>query len=220
MRLLLFPTYTERVNCKLLHTLRVLVLSFGLLIAVFYVTTILYVAHGMEGTGEDAADCGIVFGAAARPVRDGDGNVTDLAAGPGIARRVSAAALLFAQGKLRRLYFTGGSGEKNATSEAQVMKEFAMAIGIPAQSITLEERSRSTWENLLFTRPLTENCHSVIAISDGYHLARIGLIAHIQGWRRMQAYPAENPPNLLFIAKNMLREAVGVDLLVLSLLSR
>ncbi len=176
--------------------------------------SVLYVAERMGGTGEQYADCGIVFGAAVRPVRNEKGSVTDLTAGPGIARRVSTAAELFDQGRLHRLFFTGGRGEGNSKSEARVMREYAISLGVPAERITLEENSRSTWENLLYTRPLTEDCQSTLAISDGYHLARIRMIAGIQGWE-LPTYPAGHPPAFLFTARSLLREAIGVDLLVL-----
>jgi len=180
----------------------------------FYFTTVLYVVQRMGGTGVETADCAIVFGAAVRPIWNSAGDVIDLTAGPGIARRVSTAAELLNAGRLHRLFFSGGRGVGNTKSEAQAMREYAVSIGIPPQRITLEERSNSTWENLLYTRALTEDCRSVLAISDGFHLARIRMIAHIQRWD-LPTYPVDHPPTLLFTARNLLREAIGVDLLVL-----
>lgn len=212
-------TYTPHVHRKFWMSLRLAVLIIGLPLAVFYLMTVLYVAERMGGTGEQYADCGIVFGAAVHPIRNGSGSVTGLTAGPGIARRVSTAAELFDQGRLHRLFFTGGRGEGNSKSEARVMQQYAVSLGVPAGRITLEENSRSTWENLLYTRSLTEDCRSTLAISDGYHLARIRLIAGIQGWD-LPTYPADHPPSILFTARSLLREAIGVDLLVFSGLSR
>lgn len=212
-------TYSFRMIGKLWNYFRIVAILLGLSLVVLYAATCFYVIQQMKGTGATVADCGIVFGAAVRRVFNEEGGVVEFTAGPGIERRVSIATTLAKQGRLHRLFFTGGRGEKNAKSEARVMQEYAISLGVPAERITLEERSRSTWENLLYTRPLTENCRSMLAISDGYHLARIRMIAHIQGWD-LPTYPADIKPNALFTVRNLLREAVGIDLLVLMLLSR
>ena len=203
----------------LLRRLLKIIVIVVLPLAILYATTVLYIAQRMDGTGTLTADCAIVFGAAVRPVYGDGGAIVSFAARPGIARRVATAAKLFEQGRVHRLFFSGGRGEGNAVSEARVMKDYAVSLGIPAERITLEERSTSTWENLLYTRPLTEDCHGILAISDAYHLARIRLIAHMQGWD-LPTLPAEPRPQMLFIAKNLLREAIGVDLLVLIGVSR
>lgn len=181
---------------------------------VFYVSTVLYVLDHMEGSPFVAADCAIIFGTAVRPVYGEDGTITSAIAGPGIDRRVSTAADLFREGRVHRLFLTGGEGEGNPVSEAQVMRRYAIANGIPAGRMTLEERSRSTWENLLYTRPLTSDCESVVAISDHYHIPRIALYAHAQGWS-LPVIPATKRSPLLFTARNVLREALGIDWLVL-----
>lgn len=199
---------------KILNTTWRLSLFFGLPLVIIYATTVLYVYQRMDGTGVQTADCAIVFGAAVRHVFNQEGDLIALTAGPGITRRVGTAAELYSHGSIRRLFFTGGRGVGNAKSEARVMLEYAVSLGIPAERITTEERSSSTWENLLYTRPLTVDCHGVLAISDGYHLARIRMIAHVQGWPQVQTLPAEPRPGMLFIARSLLREAIGVDLLV------
>ena len=199
---------------RLRHLLRRLIFLFCVPLAIFYTTTVLFVIQRSGGTGEKTADCAVVFGTAVRPIFNEKGEVIDLTAGPGIMRRVGTAARLFEQGSVHRLFFAGGTGEGNAKSEAEVMKEYAMSLGVPEGRITVEEGSRSTWENILEVRPLTFDCHGVIGISDGYHLARIHLIAHIQSWD-LPVIAAEPRAPVLFVARNWLREAIGIDLLVL-----
>ncbi len=182
----------------------------------FYACTVIYVYERMDGNAVFPVDCAIVFGTAVWPVFDRYGLVIASVPGPGIARRVSTAAHLLEEGSVRHLYLSGGKGEGNRQSEAEVMGEYAQSLGVPKSSITVEDRSRSTWENLQNTRPLTSRCDSVVAISDSYHLARIGLYAQVQGWPQVQTYPADRKPDLLFRAQNLLREAVGIDLLVLT----
>lgn len=190
------------------------ILFFAVSAAIFYTCTLYYVYDHMEGNAKFPADCGIVFGTAVWAVRNGAGEVVGATAGPGIERRVITAAHLVEEGSLRRLFLSGGKGEGNPKSEAEVMREVAREQGIPARLLMVEDRARSTWENLENTRPLTSGCSSVVAISDGYHLARIGLQAQIQGFA-LTTYPATPRPSMLFFLRSWLREAAGIDLLVL-----
>ena len=188
-------------------------------VILFYACTLSYVYDHMDGNAVLPADCGLVFGTAVWPVYNASGEITTSAAGPGIERRVTAAVDLVKKGSLHRLILSGGKGEGNQKSEAEVMRDVAIAQGILRGDITVEDRSRSTWENLHYSRPLTSGCSSVVAISDGYHLARIALHAHMQEFA-LTTYPAEARPSELFLLKSSLREAVGIDLLVFSSLSR
>lgn len=133
------------------------------------------------GTGTLPADCAVVFGAAVygldRP-------------GPAITRRVGTAAAYYREGRINRLILSGGKGRGNRQSEAQVMKTAAVEGGVDPVDILLEQRSHSTWENLAYARNLTSDCSSVVGISDGFHLARIRLLAKRQGWEALHTVPA------------------------------
>lgn len=192
-----------------------LILIFGLPAVLLYACTAVYVMQHMRGDGDQftAADCGIVFGTAVWPVRNQQGNIVDYVAGPGIQRRVSAAAALFAQGRVHRLFFTGGRAEEGTASEAEVMRDYAVSLGVTPERITLEDDATSTWENLVYTRNLTSDCRSVVAVSDGYHLPRIKMYAEVMDWD-LQTYPAENPAQMTFTIRSLLREAAAIDLLV------
>ena len=154
-----------------------------------------------DGSFQLPSECGIVFGAAVR----GDGS-----AGPSSLRRVRTAATLFGEGQIERLIITGGRGEGMRFSEARVMFNVALEEGVDPSAIILEEQSRSTWENLLYTKPLVEDCSATVAISDGYHLARIRLLAYQQGWGVLQTYPADLRPPLRDELKNIVREVLGL----------
>ena len=199
------------------HILRAVRLAFlmAIPVVIIYVGTVIYVVSQEQGSPAAVpADCGIVFGTAVWPVYDREGTIIRSVAGPGMTRRISTAADLYRKGSLHRLFVTGGVGDPKLTSEAQVMKNLASSLGVPAERITVEDRARSTWENLLYTHPLTSDCTSVVAISDAYHLARIAFIARMQGWN-LPTYPADQRPPLLFFVQSLLREAAGIDLLVL-----
>jgi vancomycin permeability regulator SanA len=162
---------------------------------------VVIVATHFEGKATLPADCALVFGAAVYGM-----NVP----GPAIVRRVGTAAALHREGSVGRLFLSGGrGGDQTGESEAHVMREQAMEHGVPSNDIVIEEEARSTWENLMYTRPLMSGCQSVVGISDRYHLARITLLARRQGWGTLQTIPADVRADRAQETRSILREAFG-----------
>jgi uncharacterized SAM-binding protein YcdF (DUF218 family) len=65
------------------------------------------------------------------------------------------AAQIFREGGFRRMVITGGhGGGPNTISIAEAMANFMVGLGVPREDIKLEEESRSTRENALFTAGL------------------------------------------------------------------
>jgi uncharacterized SAM-binding protein YcdF (DUF218 family) len=193
----------------LLRVLRRLVVLLLGLSALAFVVAFGYVIVRTRGTAELPAECALVFGAAAHPVRDTQRNIIVSTPGPGMYRRVQTAFDLYRAKEIRRVIFTGGRGEGSDLSEAEIMKRLALKQGMKPQDITLEQKSHSTWENLLYSRPLLTSCKSVIGISDGYHLGRIQFLAWLQGWN-LPTYPAKDDRSLASEWKSLTREAFGI----------
>lgn len=181
------------------------VLAIVLMVADIVALLCLYVAIQSRGTAAVAdfpADCAVVFGAAVHSQDD---------PGPGILRRTQTAAQLYRSGDIKTIILTGGKGRTFQDSEAAVMRKVAMLSGVAPEHIKTEDQSENTWENLRNTRPLAEACHSVIAVSDGYHLARIASFARRQGWGMpFHTYPASEKPPLSFQTLSVLREALAL----------
>ncbi len=127
-------------------------------------------------------ECAIVFGAAVGP---------GSRPGPALVRRVSGASTLYRRHDIQRIILSGGKGTGNRLSEAEVMRRLALQQGVAERDIRVESQSHSTWENLLYAKNLTKDCSSVVAVSDGYHLARIRLLALRQKWQGMGITPAQ-----------------------------
>ncbi len=171
----------------------------GVVTSLLLIVTTLFIVSRFSGAAVFPADCGIVFGAAVYGSRPG----------PALVRRVAAAVDMYRKGNVGRLFLTGGKGEADRQTEAQAMERLAVGQGVDPRVITLEQRARSTWENLLFTRPLTGSCSSVVAISDEFHLARIELLAARQGWGSLTTFPAGVPPTPRSEFRSLLRETVA-----------
>lgn len=144
-----------------------------------------FLFFAQEGSGEARAECALVFGSAVY------GFDTP---GPAMLRRVSTAVRLYHEGSVKRLIVSGGRTSPADQSEAEVMSRYARRQSVNQRDIVLEDRSRSTWQNLSYARPLAADCASVVAVSDGYHLGRIRLFARLLGWGSLATVPADEAP--------------------------
>ncbi len=93
-----------------------------------------------------------------------------------LARGLLAGAALAHKYPNARLVFTGGSadiGNKGLT-EAPTARALWESLGIPANQIVLENKSRNTWENALFTKALVNPKPGEIwlLVTSAWHMPR------------------------------------------------
>ncbi|MFO7321536.1 MAG: YdcF family protein [Chloroflexota bacterium] len=88
--------------------------------------------------------------------------------------RTRRAAELWHAGYAPYIICTGGKPYYATRSEADACKEILMAEGVPEHNILLEDQSRSTKENALYTRDIMEmnGWRTALVVSDRYHLLR------------------------------------------------
>ncbi|MBD7908087.1 YdcF family protein [Sporosarcina gallistercoris] len=91
------------------------------------------------------------------------------------------------------LVLSGGQGEDEGISEAQAMENFLSAHGFPKDRMIIEDRSTSTYENLVNTKKLIpQGVTGITLITSDYHLARAGYLAEKVGYD-WDAIPAKTP---------------------------
>lgn len=106
---------------------------------------------------------------------------------PLLANRINR-ALWFAQKqvskgrKMPKIIMAGGQGPDEKIPEAQAMKTYALAHGIPAKDILLEDQSRNTYQNMIFAKAVARrdfgSSHfKAKFFTNNYHLLRAGLYA-------------------------------------------
>jgi uncharacterized SAM-binding protein YcdF (DUF218 family) len=117
------------------------------------------------GPSAASADVAVVLGAAIR---------ADGAPSPVFQGRIEQGVALFRAGRVRRLLFTGGRGEGATLSEAAAARRWAVERGVPPGAILVEERSRTTRQNLLESRAVMqrERLRTALIVSDPLHLPR------------------------------------------------
>ena len=101
-------------------------------------------------------------------------------AGVGVQERVSKAVSLFREGVAPRVIIS--SGFVFTLREAEMMKAIAIANGVPAEAIILEEQASNTYENVEFTNRLLRQMQwrRIALVSSPYHMRRA-----LMTWRKV-----------------------------------
>jgi uncharacterized SAM-binding protein YcdF (DUF218 family) len=88
-------------------------------------------------------------------------------------RRIVEAVRLYQAGNVRAIHATGyGPNGAVHESEASAMRSVALAAGVPAEHISIEDRSRSTLENARFSVPLLPADATLLIVTDRFHTLR------------------------------------------------
>ncbi|CUH82181.1 hypothetical protein TRM7557_03797 [Tritonibacter multivorans] len=112
-------------------------------------------------------------------------------------QRARSCISLYHQGLAPKIAFTGGNSTHAAPPTGQQMAALALAEGVPASAIVIENQSESTLQNALFTLPKLESVRGVILVTDSFHLPRSGLSFLWAGARDIQLFPAYDPSQTL-----------------------
>jgi len=145
------------------------------------------------------ADVGIVLFAAVW----GDGP------SPGLRERLEQAVSLYTHGYVPVLLVTGGLGEGKLLTEAAVMQAYLVQHGVPAERILMEDKSTSTYENLLFSQQVMSDhqLKNALLISHDYHLRRAVTIADALG---LSVSPVGVHSQVLFKPYHEAREVLAI----------
>ncbi len=97
--------------------------------------------------------------------------------GPAMRRRVAHGVALWHDTPGALLLLSGGlAGPPPA--EAMMMRDLAVAAGVPERRLIIEDRSRNTFENALYTGTLlrSRRWRRIVIITDAFHLPRARMV--------------------------------------------
>lgn len=98
---------------------------------------------------------------------------------PLLAQRLTKAKTIYEQFEGRpKLIVSGGQGADELISEAEAMANYLMEQGVPQEDILIENRSRTTFENLTFSKAILEDQglgKSVLVVTNSFHALRAGV---------------------------------------------
>ena len=133
-------------------------------------------------SSEVDADAAIVLGAAVW------GNQVS----PVFRERINHAINLYHQGRIRKLIFTGGQGNRNEPTEAAAARNYALQSGVPLSDVLIEQQSHTTYENMVYAKQLADQygLKKILIVSDPLHMKRAITMARDVG---LDAYPSPTP---------------------------
>ncbi len=154
-------------------------------IFIYVLGTALSIVSFSEKDETRQADVAVVLGA----------SVYDNSPSPVFCERINHAVDLYNDGYVNAIIMTGGVGEGNIRSEADIAREYAVQQGVPADVIFKEEDSSITAENLeMAKRVMSEQgFDTALIVSDPLHMKRAMMYADDLG---MKAYSSPTPTSL------------------------
>jgi uncharacterized SAM-binding protein YcdF (DUF218 family) len=160
------------------HIVRALLWIF--MVSCIYIGIVTYfVLRQSQHDHTQTADAAIVLGAAVWV-----GNPS-----PVLKARLDHALALYQQKTVATIIVTGGTGNGDNMSEAAAGASYLENLGVPATAILQENSGRSTYQSLSAAAALakTNNIHSVLLVSDPFHMLRSLKMAGDLGFT---AYPS------------------------------
>ncbi|WP_060887201.1 YdcF family protein [Streptomyces caniscabiei] len=117
-----------------------------------------------------------------------------------------------AEGRETMLLVSGGQGPDEDLPEARAMADHLIAAGVPADRILIEDRSRTTQENLRFSKTLIQDRmtdYRALVVTNDFHVMRAAQIARKE---KVEAQVIGSPTARYFWPSATIREFVAVFL--------
>ncbi len=132
--------------------------------------------------------------------------------GPLLASRLDRAMVVFEGGGGRAIMIpSGGQGDDEPRSEAFAMAEYLIDHGIPAEKVVPEDQSRTTDENMRFSKMIIDKLASgrvtVVFVTSNYHVFRTALIARRVG---LKAQGVGSKTARYYLPSAIIREFIAI----------
>lgn len=130
--------------------------------------------------------------------------------GPALKERLDYAYRLYQLGKTDKLILTGGLDHNGSKlTEAEGMRVYLVHRGVPADKLLIENKSTSTYENLLFSKAIADDAgiKQVLIVTNDFHSPRSADIARYVGFDNPIMTPFHS--KVLNVAYNETREVLA-----------
>lgn len=146
---------------------------FVLIIVIGYFWLGAEIEKGQSSTADGSHDYIIILGAKVKP-----SGIPSLS----LQNRLDVAIDYLQRYEHVQVIVSGGQGQDEPATEASVMAKYLMDAGINPLRIQLEEKSTSTYENLLYSKELLpKGITEVTIVSSDFHLTRAQYLANVVG---------------------------------------
>jgi uncharacterized SAM-binding protein YcdF (DUF218 family) len=130
---------------------------------------------------------------------------------PVLRARLDHAFDLFSRKLAPRIMTTGGAGGDPVFTEGGVGRSYLIGRGVPSEAITVETEGESTVHSTALAGEIIDRMglHSVIVVSDGYHIYRVKRMLQSRGLRVFGSPRKEAPRTPLRERWNYVKQAIG-----------
>jgi uncharacterized SAM-binding protein YcdF (DUF218 family) len=130
---------------------------------------------------------------------------------PVLRARLDHALELYNRGLAPRILTTGGAGGDPVFTEGGVGRSYLTNRGVPSEVIIVENEGESTVESTAMAGEIMRRMglHSVIVVSDGYHIYRVKEMLQFRGLRVYGSPRREHPLASLRERWNYVKQAIG-----------
>lgn len=130
---------------------------------------------------------------------------------PVLRARLDHALELYKRKMAPRILTTGGAGGDPVFTEGGVGRSYLIGHGVPSEAIIVETEAESTLESAAMANEIMRrmDLHSVIVVSDGYHIYRVKRMLESRGLKVYGSPRKENNPGLFHDRWNYFKQAIG-----------
>lgn len=150
---------------KIKRKMRFLVRLFLFLVIGYAVNVSISICLYANKSQTQKADVAIVLGA----------GVENEEPSPVFKERINHAILLYQDGYVGKIIFTGGVSKGNKISDSTIAGNYALENGVDAEAILIEDNSTITQENLKFAKQIMEEngLSTALIVSDPLHMKEL-----------------------------------------------
>jgi uncharacterized SAM-binding protein YcdF (DUF218 family) len=130
---------------------------------------------------------------------------------PVLRARLDHALELYHRKLAPRILTTGGPGGDPVFTEGGVGRSYLTGRGVPSDAIIVENEGESTVQSTAMAGEIMRRMglHSVIVVSDGYHIYRVKRMLQSRGLKVYGSPRREHNPEPLHERWNYLKQAIG-----------
>jgi uncharacterized SAM-binding protein YcdF (DUF218 family) len=130
---------------------------------------------------------------------------------PVLRARLDHALELYERKLAPRILTTGGKGGDPVFTEGGVGRSYLTSRGVPSEAITVESEGESTVQSTAMAGEIMRRMelHSVIVVSDGYHIYRVKKMLEFRGLKVYGSPRREHNPSPLHERWNFVKQAIG-----------
>ncbi len=130
---------------------------------------------------------------------------------PVLRARLDHALELYQRRLAPRILTTGGAGGDPVFTEGGVGRSYLISRGVPADAIIVETEGDSTLESTAMASEIMRRMglHSVIVVSDGYHIFRVKQMLEFRGLTVYGSPRKELNPGTFHEGWNYVKQAIG-----------